>query len=103
RRRVVGFQLDFNMPLDATAAQNQANYGVVEMVKHGRKTLSRPVRFQAVYDASSHAVKLLLTGRPRFAQGGQITVSAPLPTGVNDAAGYRVTLIVSRGARGVSS
>jgi hypothetical protein len=99
----VGFQLDFNLPLNAAAAQDPASYAVLETSKHGRKSTSRPVRFQAVYNASNHSVQLRLIGRPRFAQGGRITVSAAASSGIPDVANPGITLLVLAHARGIVS
>ena len=43
-KQVIGFQLDFNAPLNAAAAQDPSNYTVVQQTKHGHKTVSRPRR-----------------------------------------------------------
>jgi hypothetical protein len=38
-----------------------------------------PVPFSVRYDAPTHSVSLLLSGKQAFARGGQITVIAALP------------------------
>ena len=78
-KHVIGFQLNFNAPLNAAAAQDASDYTVVQHTKHGHKTISRPVAFRAVYNASSDSVQLLLKGRPKFAQGGKIVVNPTSP------------------------
>ena len=72
---VVGFQLDFSEALNATAAQDPANYTVVRQTKHGRKLIARPLAFRAVYNAEGDSVQLMLSGRAKFARGGQIVVN----------------------------
>jgi hypothetical protein len=103
RRRVVGFQLDYNTTIAAAAVQEQARYAVLKTVQHGHTTISRPVRFKVVSDAASHSVKLLLPGRPHFARGGQITVSTSPPTRATGASGLQFTFFVLPGARGIVS
>src|SRR5262249_20114812 len=74
-------------PLDASRAQDVANYIVVQAVRHRRRMMTRPVGFKAVYNASKNSVQLLFTGRPRFAQGGQIILNESWPGGLTDASG----------------
>jgi hypothetical protein len=44
-----------------------------------------PVPFSVQYDAPTHSVSLLLSGKQAFARGGQITVIAAPPNGVSGA------------------
>jgi hypothetical protein len=90
-KEVIGFQLNFNAPLNAAAAQDPSNYTVVQQTKHGHKTVSRPVAFRAVYDASSDSVQLLLKGRAKFAKGGQIVVNPTSPGAMADTSGGSLT------------
>jgi hypothetical protein len=88
--------------------------GVVQRTKHGHKTVARPVAFRAVYNASSDSVQLLLKGRPKFAQGGQIVVNPTSTGAIADASGgpltseesntpiATTTFTVLPGARGVT-
>ena len=113
RAHVVGFQLDFSEPLNVTAAQDSANYTVVEQAKHGRKLVSHPLAFHAVYDASSRSVRLILAGRPKFARGGRIVVAPNSSGTIAAVASARITgadggnpmatvsLVILPGARGV--
>jgi hypothetical protein len=48
---------------------------------------TQPVSVQAVYNAQTDTVSLLLTGRPQFTYGGQIVVNASPPSGITDSSG----------------
>jgi hypothetical protein len=78
-KHVVGFQIDFNGPLNAQAAQNPANYSVVRQVMHGRKLVSHHVAFRALYNSATDSVQLTLNGPPKFSLGGRIVVNATSP------------------------
>jgi hypothetical protein len=87
----IGFQLDFNAPLDGSRAQDANNYTVIQAVirrvQHRRTTVAQPVGLRAVYDPPAHAVRLILLGKPRFARGGQIAVNASPPAGLTNSSG----------------
>jgi hypothetical protein len=83
-KRVIGFELEFSVPIDRSGAANAANYTVVEYHKHGRQTIPQHLRFKARYDPSHNAVKLVLPGKPRFAQGGQIVVQTTSTSGITN-------------------
>ena len=109
-QHVSGFQLDLSQALNTAASQGAMKYTVLETIKHGRKTISRTVRFKTVYDSASQSVQLQLTGRPRFAQGGRILITETSQTSAADAhpqsnglgtTGSSITLIILPGARGV--
>ena len=113
-KHVVGFQLQFNTPLDAGSATDPANYSVVQQTKHGRSMASHPVAFRAFYNPTTDSVQILLRGRPRFAHGGTIIVNPKAPTAIAQAAHARLSsqdgatpvstttiIIVLPGARGV--
>jgi virginiamycin B lyase len=86
-KTTIGFRLVFNSPLDAAAAQNAANYGLTQTMKRGREKAVRAVRLRAIYDPSTESVRLLLSGKPRFAAGGRLVVNAASPAGIMGAAG----------------
>jgi hypothetical protein len=96
-QHVVGFQLDFNQALDASAAQDPANYNVDRRVNHGHPLVSRQVAFRAVYTPGTRSVQLLLTHRPRFAHGGRIVVDPNSTTSLARVA--TTSLVISPGAR----
>jgi hypothetical protein len=81
---LAGFELTFNEALNPVGAQNGANYELLQTTKHGRKTSSKPVRFQAVYSASSYTVSLKLFGKPAFTRGGLLILN---PSGITDTSG----------------
>jgi virginiamycin B lyase len=87
RRHVVGFELDFSKSLDATRAENVANYTLTQSLRRRRALVAQPLSLQAAYNAMSRSVTLMLTGRARFAAGGRLVVSAQSPAGVTDAGG----------------
>jgi streptogramin lyase len=86
-RRVVGYELDFSTAMDPTRAASTSGYTLVQLQRRGRKLGTRPVAFEAAYDATANSVRLTLSGRPRFAKGGQLVVIARPPGGLTDAAG----------------
>ena len=92
-KHVVGFQLDFNTPLNAAAAQDTANYSVVQQTNHGHKTVSHPVAFRAVYDATNNSVQLLLKGRAKLAQGGKVVVDPNSSAMIADARELRPAIV----------
>jgi virginiamycin B lyase len=87
RKHVVGFKLSFNAPLNPASAANAANYEVTKTTKRRREKSVVPIHLQVAYDATDETVSLMLAGRPRFTQGGQIVVSGVPPTGVAGASG----------------
>ena len=87
RRRVVGFELDFSKSLDPATAQNLANYVLTQTVKRRRQTILQRMGFQVVYNDATRSVSLMLTGRAKFAQGGQLVVEAGPPDGITDTTG----------------
>src|SRR5262249_53086583 len=72
-------------------AQDVANFTVTQLlirkVKRHRTTVGQPIPVRVTYDDSAHSVSLFLTGRPRFARGGQIVVNDSPPTGLTGVAG----------------
>jgi hypothetical protein len=87
RRQFAGFELTFNQALDAARAQNANNYAVLATSRHGRKTVTKPVGFQASYNPKTLVVDLVLAGRQAFPKGGQLTVNAAALGGLADSAG----------------
>jgi hypothetical protein len=51
----------------------------------------KPVSFVSVYDSSTDTVTLTVKGKPNFAKGGQITVTATAPGGVESSLGERLS------------
>ncbi len=98
-QHLVGFQLDFNKPLDAASAQDPANYTVVQQKKQGHKLVSHPVAFRAVYDATDHSVQLVLKGRPKFARGGRIVVDPTSAAAIGAAADAQVASAAPTGTK----
>jgi hypothetical protein len=77
--------------MDPASAGVAANYQMDSVTKkHLKKSTStslKPVAFSSAYDASTNTVKLTFKGKPNFAKGGQITVTATSSGGVASAAG----------------
>ena len=86
-KKVVGFQLVFNAPLDAATAQNTANYVVTQTMKRGREKAARAIHVRAAYQSSTSTVSVRFAGKPQFAQGGQLVVNASGPAGIKSATG----------------
>ncbi len=87
----VGFALDYSTAMDRSTAGLAANYqvdrAVIKRVKRKRRTVLEPVKFTAAYNQSTNSVTLTVKGKPSFANGGQIRVTASLPNGVSSTAG----------------
>jgi hypothetical protein len=87
----VGFALDYSTAMNPATAGLTANYqvdsAVTQRVKKKRTTVLHPVNVTAAYNPSTEAVTLTIQGKPKFAQGGEITIIASPPTGVRSAAG----------------
>ncbi len=84
-RHIVGFELDYSGAVDPTQGVSAASYTVTQFRRHGRQLVAQPVRFRATYDATAHSVTLTLSGRPKFAQGGRLEVTAGPPGATTDA------------------
>jgi hypothetical protein len=88
---LTGFRLDFSTAMDPATAGNAGNYQVgwisLRRVKKTVVDILHPVPFNVQYDAATHSVRLLLSGKRAFAEGGRITVIAAPPGGVSSAAG----------------
>jgi hypothetical protein len=87
----VGFTLDYSTVMDPSTAGLAANYQVGSAVtKRAKKktiTVLQPVNLTAAYNPSTNSVTLTITGKPKFAKGGQIKVMASPPNGVRSEAG----------------
>jgi len=87
----VGFELDYSTAMNPSAAGLAANYqvnsAITKLVKRKKVTVLQPARFTAAYNPSTHAVTLMIQGKPKFTKGGQIRVIAAPPSGVTSAAG----------------
>ena len=87
-----GYTITFSTAMDQTALANHANYQValkvIKKVKVGKKKVSRrtvlqPIGF-SVSQVTSNSVTLKLAGNQKFPKGGQITVIAAPPGGVDN-------------------
>jgi streptogramin lyase len=104
-----GFLLRFSTAMNAGTAGNPNDYfvgkAVIKKVKKKQGTLYQPVSFHAVYSAASDAVQLLLNGKQTFPKGGQVTVMASPPGGVESAAGVFLAaptlFVILPNARGI--
>jgi hypothetical protein len=85
------FALVYNEPMNSATAGLAANYQVDTTIKkHVKKktaTVLKPVSFVSVYNSSTDTVTLTVKGKPTFAEGGQISVTATAPGGVASAVG----------------
>ena len=78
---LIGFTLDFNMPLNVAAVSDPNNYEVDAVTtRKVKKNLDRilvPIKsFSATYEPANDSVMLELSGVHAFPTGGQITVLA---------------------------
>ena len=88
---LTGFELDFSRALAATSAVNGSDFQVGAFVikrQHGKKVTNlQPVGLTTTYNPSNNSVSLHLVGKQTFAKGGQITVIATPPAGIQDPSG----------------
>ena len=85
RRRVTGFEVQFNETMDASRAQDAGNY-ILNELRQGPGRLGRPRRVglrDVRYDPTRNVVTLFPAGRARFQRGALLTVG----TGVTDRVG----------------
>jgi streptogramin lyase len=90
-----GYTITFSTAMDQSSLANRANYLVAQKViknqrvKVGKKTVTRkvtvlqPIGF-SVSQVTSNSVTLKLAGNQKFPKGGQITVIAAAPSGVDN-------------------
>jgi hypothetical protein len=86
-----GYTITFSTTMDQTALANPANYQValkvIKKVKVGRKkvteTVLPPIGF-SVANVTTNSVTIKLAGQQKFPKGGQITVIAAAPGGVDN-------------------
>jgi Bacterial Ig-like domain (group 3)/Bacterial Ig domain len=71
-----GFEIVFNEALSVSGAQSPSNYLVEQAVRRGRKTIDEPVAVNVQYNPADSTVDLLVVGKPRFADGGQLSLNA---------------------------
>ncbi len=88
-KSIAGYTVDYSTAMDPASVGDGGNY-VVDMFvvkKHGKKkvTVLRPVGF-SVSNVKSNSITLMLAGKQRFPQGGEITVKGS-SGGVKSAAG----------------
>jgi hypothetical protein len=88
---LTGFRLVFSTAMNPATAGNVGNYQVdwisTRRVKKKVVKILHPVPFHVQYDAATHSVSLLLSGKRAFAEGGRITVIAAPPDGISSASG----------------
>ena len=86
-----GFALVYSEPMNPTSAGLAANYQVATTTKKRIKkktvTVLKPVSLTAVYHSATDTVTLAVKGKPNFAKGGQLTVTASSPGGVTSSVG----------------
>ncbi len=86
-----GFALVYSGPMNPNSAGLAANYQVATTTKKRIKkktvTVLKPVSITALYNSATDTVTLTVKGKPNFAKGGQITVTASAPGGVTSSLG----------------
>ena len=88
---LMGFVLQYSTAMNAQTAGSTANYSVsYATVKHIKKksiTTLKSVPFNASYDPIKHSVTLTISGKQKFAKGGEITVNYSTAGGVSSSDG----------------
>ena len=88
---LTGYTITFSTAMDQGSLANRANYQValkvIKKVKVGKKKVSKtvlqPIGF-SVSTVTSNSVTLKLAGNQKFPNGGQITIIAAPPSGVDN-------------------
>jgi hypothetical protein len=88
---LAGFTIDFSTTMNQGTIGDPGNYAVEMFVlkKHGKRKrvqVAQPIGF-SVTNVTSQSVSLELAGKQKLPKGGQITVSASPPRGVENTAG----------------
>lgn len=87
----VGFGLTYSTTMNAAAAGSPGNYQLdaiqIKRFRHQILRILHPLAFSVNYVAATNSVQILVQGKPPFVKGGQITVIAAPPSGVQSAAG----------------
>lgn len=86
QKKLIGFEVDFGSPLDASTALSAANYTITETVGRGRRIRARRVRLQPRFGANTNDVRLIIAGRHSFAHGGRLVVNSSPVAGVSGTA-----------------
>ena len=60
---------------------------MTQVTKAGRAKAVKAVRLRAAYIPARNAVKLTLSGKPRFTAGGQLRLVAIAPSGIASSSG----------------
>ena len=88
---VTVFSFVYSTAINPAAASLAANYHVdARITNHAKKkplTALELVSFTSNYDPATNTVSLTIKGKPNFAEGGEITVNASPPVGVESASG----------------
>jgi RHS repeat-associated protein len=88
---LTGFQIDYSAAMNPATAGNARNYQVdwlsTKRVKRKSVRVPHTVSIRVEYSPATDSVDLLLNSPQKFAQGGQITVIASPPNGVESSAG----------------
>ena len=89
---LMGYELQFNTSLIMASAQNLANYRIgsttKKKVKKRSTTVFTPIpRIHVAYDGVSDSVSLEFTGKETFKTGGELTVEASPPSGIESVSG----------------
>jgi MBG domain (YGX type)/Bacterial Ig-like domain (group 3)/MBG domain len=101
-----GFALDFGVALNATAAENAANYQVdavtTKKIKKKKETIPQPItNFTVSYLAASDAVEITLGSAQTFPSGGQMTVSGGLTTASGGTLSGAAVFTISKGGKSI--
>ncbi len=84
---IAAIELFFDEPLNVSRARNATNYLLTQTLPKGGGTVTKPVKLQVKYQSGSETVRLNLTGKPAFADGGELVVIGSAPKGITNTSG----------------
>lgn len=101
-----GFTLDFNIPLNAAAARNAANYQVdtitTKRIKKKTVQVLHPITdFTVWYVAASDAVEITFGVNETFPTGGRLTVLSGLATASDGVLSGNAVFTIAKGGKSV--
>ena len=106
KAELTGFALDFGTPLNATAANDAADFQVdtivTRKVKKKVEHILHPIGgFRVSYDAVHDAVTITLAKRQKFPTGGQVTVLGGLTSASGGTLSGMTDFAISKGGKSI--
>jgi hypothetical protein len=102
-----GFTLEFGTPLEASTANDPANFRVdtltTKKVKKKIEQVLHPIAgFRVSYDAADDAVTITLGRAEKFPTGGQVTVLGGLTSASGGSLSGTAVFAISKGGKGIA-